>query len=256
MGASFHVLHPGADFGTLFADVALETLGPGRWGAHLTRGADGVFPLVRTTTRFIAPAEPFLPAHVDAAARISAAMDDDARALGAATFNHALLEVYDDRYTKMGYHSDQALDLSEDSWIALLSCYDGPMPPSGPGIRMLWVKSKTGDERFSIPLSPGSVVVFSTQTNARYTHKIGLPAAAEAPVRWLGLTLRCSKTLVRFDDGVPILPNGQALRVADDSEARSFYRLRGAENREVGFAYPNLDYTISPADLERPRTLP
>lgn len=250
MGTEFHVLHPGADFRTLSAGVALETLGPGRWGAHLTRRADGAFPLVRTTTRFTAPAEPFLAAHVDAADRIASAMNDDARALGAATFNHALLEVYDDRYTTMGYHSDQALDLSEDSWIALLSCYDRPMPPSGPGIRVLWVKSKTDDERFSIPLSPGSVVVFSTRTNARYTHKIGLPAAAETPVRWLGLTLRCSKTPLRFDDGVPVLPSGNALRVADEAEARAFYRLRGAENREVGFAYPDLDYTISPADLE------
>lgn len=252
MGPAFHVLHLGADFGMLSAGIALETLGPGRRGVHLSRESDGVFPLVRTTTRFSGPAEPFLPAHVAAAERIATAMGDGL--LGAAGFNHALLEVYDDRYTKMGYHSDQALDLSDDSWIALLSCYDRPMPASGPGVRKLWVKSKTDDERVGIPLSPGSVVVFSTQTNARYLHKIGLPAAAEAPVRWLGLTLRCSKTHLRFDEGGPFLPNGQTLRIADDVDTRVFYRLRGAENRTVGFVYPEIDYTISPADLQRPRS--
>jgi len=244
MDRGFHIVPAEADFETLLAGVDLETVAPGRWGVHLTRPASDGVPIVRTTTRYTTPAHAFTVAHRDTADRIAAALP------GPASFDHALLEVYDSRYAKMGWHCDQSLDLADDTFIAILSAYDAPLPLSGAGMRTLCVKSKTTDERFDLPMEPGHAIVFSTWTNARYLHKIVLPKAA--PARWLGLTLRRSKTRVRYGDGPPTLPDGARLRLADDAQTRTFYRLRGAENRGVDVRYPSLDYTISEADLRPP----
>ena len=41
-------------------------------------------------------------------------------------FNNALIENYTNAYTTMGSHSDQALDLADESFIAIFSCYKHP----------------------------------------------------------------------------------------------------------------------------------
>ena len=243
MHPEFHIVRTDANFEALAAGVALEAVGTGRWGNHLTRPAAEGVPIVRSTTRYTNPAHVFTDAHAEAADRVAAAHPERP------CFDHALLEIYDQRYAKMGYHCDQSLDLADYTFIAILSAYDAPLPASGAGMRRLCVKSKTTDERFELPMEPGTAIVFSTWTNTRYLHKIVLRAAA--PVRWLGLTLRRSKTRVRYD-AVHTLPGGARLRLADEDERRAFYRLRGVENRGVGVRYPSLDYTISEADLRPP----
>jgi len=222
-------------FEQLAASVGFEHVTGGRAGNHLTKpGAQGV-PIVRTTTRYLRPAHAFSAAH-----------DGLVERLPERSFNHALIEIYDQRYRKMGYHSDQALDLAEGSHIAIVSVYDRPL--RGPGVRQLMVRSKETGERFSFPLDHGSVVLFSVATNARYLHKIVLPAKAPEDTRWLGLTLRRSKTFVTFRDGEPTLADGRPLTLADETERKTFYRLRGQENRAADFRYPSLSYTISEAD--------
>lgn len=233
-------------FEELLASVRFEDLGKGRRGAVLTRADDaGRVPIVRTTTRYAAPARPFRPVH----ARLARLIQE--RGALAGSFNNALIETYTDAYATMGAHSDQALDLAEGSCIALFSCYERPAPAAPP--RALVVVPKAGGEAAEIPLADKSAVVFSLDTNRRYRHKIVLAAPAGAPEnRWLGVTFRASKTVVRFDDGRAYLADGTPLTPADDEQRREFYRLRGRENAEADFEYPRLTYTVSASDLVPP----
>ncbi|MEU8778134.1 hypothetical protein [Streptomyces sp. NPDC048606] len=242
--------------GDLFAELAASTVwedvGKGRRGAVLTRpdGTGGV-PLVRTTTRYGNPAQRFRAVHERLARRV--------RELAGIPvgFDNALVERYTNAYTTMGGHSDQALDLADGSFIAVFSCY--ARPDAGPS-RKLIVEAKESDgetgeagETFEVPLTHHGVVAFSVDANRRMRHRI----VAERPVpaadnEWLGVTFRTSKTLLRFHEGRAHLPRGERLVVADEEQARAFYRLRRRENAETDFVYPPLTYTVSGSDLLPP----
>ncbi|SDS65749.1 hypothetical protein SAMN05216371_0357 [Streptomyces sp. TLI_053] len=236
-------------FTELSASVRLEDTGKGRQGATLTLvdGTGGV-PLVRTTTRYSGPAQRFRPLHERLARRIQE------RAGLTVGFNNALVESCTNAYTTMGSHSDQALDLADKSFIAVFSCYRHPDadPP-----RKLIVESKEpggdGDGTFEVPLLHHGAVVFSVEANRRLRHRIVLDAPARtADNRWLGVTFRTSKTLLRFRDGHPHLPQGERLVTADEEQRQEFFRLRRRENRETDFVQPVLAYTISESDLLPP----
>ncbi|MFD3536620.1 alpha-ketoglutarate-dependent dioxygenase AlkB [Streptomyces sp. NPDC058664] len=230
----------------LSASARLEDVGKGRRGATLTKVDEaGGVPLVRTTTRYGSPTQRFRAVHERLAQRIQE------RAAFSVGFNNALIESYTNAYTTMGSHSDQALDLADESFIAVFSCYEHP--EAGPPRKLIF-ESKGGDgEKFGIPLAHNSVVAFSVDSNRRLRHKIVLEAPARAADnQWLGVTFRTSKTFVRFRDGQAYLPQGARLMSADDDQRREFYRLRGRENRETDFVYPPLTYTISESDLIPP----
>ncbi len=239
-------------FAELSASTRWEDVGKGRRGAVLTRidEAGGV-PLVRTTTRYGSPAQRFRAVHERLAQQIRE------RAALSVGFNNALIESYTNAYRTMGSHSDQALDLADESFIAVFSCYQHPEASSP---RKLIVESKESDgeksdkdEKFEIPLAHNSIVAFSVDSNRRLRHKIVLDAPAQAEDnQWLGVTFRTSKTLVRFRDGQAYLPQGARLTPADDEQRREFYHLRRRENNETDFSYPPLTYTISESDLMPP----
>ncbi|MGF1430767.1 alpha-ketoglutarate-dependent dioxygenase AlkB [Kitasatospora sp. LaBMicrA B282] len=244
-------------FAELSASVHWEDLGKGRRGAVLARVDEaGGVPLVRTTTRYGSPAQRFRPVHERLAQRIQE------RAALSVGFNNALIECYTDAYRTMGGHSDQALDLADESFIAVFSCYQHP--DAGPPRKLIF-ESKESDgeksdaeksdgEKFEIPLHHHSIVAFSVSSNRRLRHRIVLDAPARTPDnQWLGVTFRTSKTFVRFRDGHAYLPQGERLRPADEEQAQEFYRLRRRENRETDFSYPPLTYTISESDLLPPR---
>lgn len=233
-------------FAELSASTRWEDVGKGRRSATLTRIDEvGGVPLVRTTTRYSSPAQRFRAVHERLAQQVQ---EHAALSVG---FNNALVECYTNAYKTMGSHSDQALDLEGESFIAVFSCYRHPeaSPP-----RKLIVESKSsGGERIEIPLAHNSVVAFSVDSNRRLKHKIVLAAPAQAADNpWLGVTFRTSKTLVRFRDGRAYLPQGACLTSADDEQRQEFYRLRRRENDEVDFSYPPLTYTISESDLMPP----
>ncbi|MFF8599352.1 hypothetical protein ACF065_26910 [Streptomyces sp. NPDC015232] len=234
-------------FAELSASVAWEELGKGRRGAVLTRvDASGAVPLVRTTTRYASPAQRFRPVHERLARRVQ-------EHAGLATaFDNALVETYTNAYRTMGAHSDQALDLADDSAIAVFSCYRDPgAAPS----RKLVVSSKEDPdaEPLELPLVHHGVVAFSVAANRRLRHRILWSAPGDAPDNpWLGVTFRTSKTLLRFRAGRPHLPDGTPLTEADEPQKAEFYRLRRRENTETDFAYPPLSCTLSPSDLLPP----
>ncbi|MFE2411626.1 alpha-ketoglutarate-dependent dioxygenase AlkB [Kitasatospora sp. NPDC059408] len=233
-------------FAELSASTRWEDVGKGRRGAVLARVDEaGGVPLVRTTTRYGSPAQRFRAVHERLAQRIQE------RAALPVGFNNALIESYTNAYRKMGGHSDQALDLAGDSFIAVFSCYRHP--EEGSQRKLIFESKGTGGEEFEIPLAHNSVVVFSVDANRRLRHKIVLDAPDEAPDnQWLGVTFRTSKTVVRFHDGHAHLPQGARLLAADDEQQREFYQLRRRENQETDFAYPALAYTISESDLIPP----
>ncbi|RSS58747.1 hypothetical protein [Streptomyces sp. WAC01280] len=238
-------------FEKLTASVRWEDVGKGRRGAVLTRADEaGGVPLVRTTTRYGLPAQRFRAIHERLARQIQ---ERTALSVG---FNNALIETYTNAYTKMGSHSDQALDLAGESFIAVFSCYQHPevSPP-----RKLIFEPKGSDaegadgEKFEIPLAHNSVVAFSVDANRRLRHKIVLDAPVQAADnQWLGVTFRTSKTSVRFRDGHAYLSQGERLMSADEEQSREFYRLRRRENQEADFSYPLLSYTVSESDLMPP----
>ncbi|MFJ6609302.1 hypothetical protein ACIQPT_03395 [Streptomyces sp. NPDC091289] len=246
----------------LFAELSesafLEDVGKGRRGATLARidEAGGVprVPLVRTTTRYGSPTQRFRAVHERLARQI------EERAEIPVGLNNALIESYTNAYTTMGFHSDQALDLGDGSFIAVYSCYRHP--EAGPPRKLVFESKGSGEgpaegsdgERFEVPLTHSSVVVFSVDANRRLKHKIVLDAPDRAADNaWLGVTFRTSKTLIRFhDDGHAYLPEGARLTSADEEQSSEFYRLRRRENKETDFVYPSLTYTVSESDLMPP----
>ncbi|MEU1230454.1 hypothetical protein [Streptomyces sp. NPDC005828] len=233
-------------FAELSASTRWEDLGKGRRGATLTRiDESGGVPLVRTTTRYGNPAQRFSPVHERLAQQIQE------RAALPVGFDNALIESYTSAYKTMGSHSDQALDLADDSFIAVFSCYE--RPEAGPTRKLVFESKKVEGEKYEIPLAHNGVVAFSVDANRRLKHRIVWTApAGSADNPWLGVTFRTSKTLVRFRDGHAHLPQGARLMPADDEQRTEFYRLRRRENHETDFVYPSLTYTISDSDLTPP----
>ena len=230
--------------------VRLDAVTSGRVGNHLTRPSEQGIPLVRTTTSYESPPLLFTQAHDEITHRIHKTIQSMGWSdLGEEQPNHALLEIYDQRYRKMGFHSDQALDLDPRSYIAIFSCYDRAPQRA---LRCLSVKSKETDERFSIELTPHSVVLFSVQTNARYLHKIHLPNGGDEDISWLGITFRRAKSFLRFDEGLPRFASGELLTLATEEQRSQLFKLRGQENRSTQCPYPELTYTVSAGDLLAP----
>ncbi|MFE7097078.1 alpha-ketoglutarate-dependent dioxygenase AlkB [Streptomyces erythrochromogenes] len=230
-------------FAELSASAHLEDVGKGRRGATLTRVDEKGVPLVRTTTQYGTPTQRFRAVHEWLAQRIQE------RAAISVGFNNALIECYTNAYRTMGSHSDQALDLADDSFIAVFSCYRHPEVNP----RKLVFESKDSvSDGFEIPLTHNSVVVFSVESNRRFKHRIVLDTVPTVDNQWLGVTFRTSKTFLRFRDGQAYLPQGARLTSADDEQKREFYRLRRRENNETAFTYPPLTYTVSESDLLPP----
>lgn len=242
---SFALLSEENLFAELSASARWEDTGKGRRGATLTRiDEGGGVPLVRTTTQYSNPPQGFRTVHERLAQRIQ---EHAALPVG---FNNALIESYTNDCTTMGSHSDQALDLADDSFIAVFSCY---RHEASPPRKLIFESKGSGGETFEIPLTHHSVVAFSVETNRRLRHKIVLAAPDRTTDnQWLGLTFRTSKTLLRFRDGLPYLAQGARLRSADEDQRRAFYRLRRRENMEADFVYPPLTYTVSESDLMPP----
>ncbi|MEV5974749.1 hypothetical protein [Streptomyces sp. NPDC051921] len=233
-------------FTKLSASARWEDVGKGRRGATLTRiDQTGGVPLVRTTTRYGDPTQRFRAVHERLARRIQE------RAALPVGFNNALIESYTNAYRTMGSHSDQALDLASESFIAVFSCYRHP--EANPSRKLIFESKASVGETFEIPLAHNGVVAFSVDTNRRLRHRIVLDTSVQAADNpWLGVTFRTSKTLVRFREGHAYLPQGARLVAADDEQRREFYQLRRRENTETDFVYPPLAYTVSESDLMPP----
>lgn len=244
-------------FESLMNSADFEEIGKGRLGNHLVKEDHGVIAVVRTTTRYSIPANLFSDVHCSVIAEINKIISATDTALPEQNFNNALIEVYDLSYSKMGFHSDQALDLEDDSFIALFSCYENPDVLKENQLRKLVIKNKTTGEESEITLDHHSAVLFSAETNKKFQHKIILHPKQDSKNytdnRWLGITFRTSRTFITFKDTQPYFSTGELLTLADEKQEKEFFQLRGHENRSLDFTYPKLFYTINPADLLIPQ---
>ncbi len=234
-------------FSELMESVRFEKLAKARYGAVLVDGSDHLrTPIVRTTTKYEYPAQIFKPIHntISQLIQLHASLP--------LKFNNALIERYENGYSKMGFHSDQALDLNLGSCIALFSAYE--FPERDTPLRKLVVESKSdGEERFEIPLAHNSVVIFTSETNRRFRHKIILDTSCHPEENpWVGITFRTSKTFIRHNNASAYFENGQQLVLADENQAQEFFMLRGKENKESDFEYPDIGFTLSKSDLMPP----
>lgn len=232
-------------FDELESIIEYEDVTYGRKGANIVDSKDGLIPIVRTTTIYNRPAQRFLPIHVDIVQKIKTVSGIDNLDV-----NNALVEIYDQRYRKMGFHTDQSLDLQPNSYICIFSCYENKDVPKE-HLRRLVIQNKNDGPEREILLEHNSVVIFSTATNQQHRHKIIInPRSYNYANRWLGITFRLSKTFIKFIDGVPYFDlTGTVLKLANQYELKEFSALKGKENKETSFEYPVIEYTNSPSDL-------
>jgi len=235
---SFHkiILKQNFAFDELEKSAKFEDVCKGRTGTVLVDDRKQGVPIVRTTTVYNVPAQIFQPVHYKI-------MEEIGKHVKGAEFNNALIEIYDDTYCKMGYHTDQALDLQPDSYICLFSCYEKSKPNN---FRKLKIENKTNKEQSEVILDHNSCVLFNTTTNQQHRHSIVLEGPGSG-CRWLGITFRLSKTFVDFEKGVNIGKN--ILTLATDVEKKEFFKHKARENVEKNYVYPEINYTISPSDL-------
>ena len=227
-------------FDQLSDSINFEDIINGRKGANLVDYFDGLIPIIRTTTNYIQPNQKFQQIHYEIIKMIkviSKIEDLD--------FNNAMVEIYDSQYRTMKFHSDQALDLADDSYICIFSCYN---ECDNNNIRKLKTKNKTTNECLDITMDHNSVIIFSTETNKNHVHKIVLETKSNN--KWLGITFRLSKTFIKFIDQVSYFhPTDKILRMANDEEKKEFRKSKGIENIKIGYDYPDWDYTLSISDL-------
>lgn len=235
-------------FKELSESVEFENIAKGRKGTVLVDYKNDLIPLVRTTTIYNKPVQGFLPIHYDIIEHIK--KTSGCSDLG---FNNALVEIYNSNYRKMGYHSDQSLDLANESFICLFSCYDNA---STTDKRKLQIKEKLTGKCSEIILEHNSIVLFSVSTNSKWLHKIILGTRTTND-QWLGITFRLSKTFIKFVDDIPYfypntLSNGsltKILKLADKDNRKEFSKYKGHENANVDYKYSEIDYSISISDL-------
>jgi hypothetical protein len=230
-------------FDELVGSTKFEVSGRGRQGAILADYRDGLIPIIRTTTEYTQPIQPFNHIHYNIIDLIQKKLIHNIKV------NNAMAEIYDSRYRKMGFHTDQALDLDDDSYICLFSCYENNSTDIA-DMRTLQVKNKTDDNSFSIPMRNNSFIIFDKKTNGNHVHKIILDSTSSKN-RWCGITFRLSKTFVKFVDDVPYI-NDVELTMVTDEQKINFRKCKGAENSEVDYHYPEINYTISASDLMKP----
>lgn len=245
-------------FDELSNSVEFESITNGRIANQLVRIKNESIPIVRTTSKYMIPTQDFADVHLLIINVINQTIKKNLNEIPIQHFNNALIEIYDLRYSKMNYHSDQSLDLEDNSFIGVFSCYENPDDFSEQNVRKLKIKDKTTNDEFDISLTHNSVILFSTETNMKYQHKIVLDidTKIKKPLldnRWLGITFRTSKTHIHFKNDLPFFSNGEQLILANEEQEKLFFKYRGEENKSLNYHYPFLNFTISLADILHPK---
>lgn len=221
------------------SELIFESNIKNRKEAVLVDNKNGLIPIVRTTSTYNNPAQQFLPIHFDLMDKIRSATSTTI------IFNNALIEIYGSEYRTMKYHTDHTLDLADDSYICLFSCYDNPTTP-----RKLQIKNKITLDEEQIILQNNSIVLFSVDTNQKHLHKI-IYDGPKSNALWLGITFRLSKQNITFIDNLPYFYHSMImLRIANIDERKEFYKHKQMENQSTNYKYPVITYTISPSDLK------
>lgn len=225
-------------FDELSTNIQFENISIGRQCAVLIE-KDKYKNIVRTTSNYNFQVQYFSQIHYDIINCIQKKIPFDIK------FNNAMIEIYDNTYTKMKFHTDQSLDLNNDSYICIFSCYQ--YPTKFP--RKLIIKKKSQENQQEILLLNNSFILFDTFTNKNHLHKIILDNNKENN-KWLGITFRLSKTFIKFINEIPYnIINNKQLTLANEIEKKEFYKHKSLENLNTSYNYSEINYTISNQDL-------
>ena len=243
-------------FDELSKSTKFDNITNGRNGAILFDNKNNLVPLVRSTTVYHIPNQKFLPIHYHIIDKIKVSQQlkpsnnielEESSQYNNLEFNNAMIEIYNREYCTMGFHTDQSLDLSENSYICLFSCYDDPTTKN---LRKLKIKNRITNKCYDILLNHNSIVIFSTDTNRKHLHKIILDESNTTNNLWLGITFRQSKTFISFNNELPyFVSTGKILTLANENQKKEYFKCRGLENSSIDYTYPEINYTISVGDI-------
>lgn len=230
---------------TLFDQITI-----GRIGSISVDTKNGTIPIIRSTTNYNTPTQYFSKLHYHIIEEIKKEMNRVYQ-INNLEFNNAMNEIYNSQYYKMGFHSDQSIDLADNSYICIFSCYENPNKNTN--VRKIIVQKKDDKtDCAEIILENNSVVIFSTDTNEQYIHKIVMDYDIKNENRWLGITFRLSKTFIHFIDDIPYFCDRNVqLKLATDDERKQFMRNKHTENSKICKDDAIIDYTLSIGDLLR-----
>jgi hypothetical protein len=244
----FKVIKLDSQYDTIFTElyysIELEDIMKGRKGANLVDFKDGYYSLVRTTTQYTHHSQLFPSVYNDLISEIIKEIKLKTN-IKNIKFNNALVELYDTNYKTMKFHTDQTLDIADNSYICIYSCY----PKYNKNLRSLIIRNKKTGLVNEIILKNNSCILFSTDVNAQYQHKIIYSSNVSNDDKWLGITFRLSKTFISFNNEVPYFKSGQLIKLANDIDKIDFIKHKTQENKNIGYKYPNIDYTLSIGDL-------
>jgi hypothetical protein len=232
-------------FKELKENSPLELVTSGRWGGNVVKAKDkGAVPLFRTTSCYQNKNQLFSPVHFDLLSSLDVP--------GAKDFNTGLVEVYNNSYRSMKFHTDQSLDLAKGTVICVCTFYSTGFQCEN---RKLTIKNKTTGQVQTIPLLHNSAVWFDEETNRHHVHQITLhDTETKENIECLLVTLRTSKTKLDFHSGVPVfLQTGKELTLATKEEQNQMYQWKGLENKQTSFEYPDdVSFTLNSGDLLSP----
>lgn len=217
-----------------------ENICNGRTGGNLVEKKENFIPIVRTTTQYKNPVNFFEPIHFMIIDKIK----DKFKIFNT---NNAMIEIYDERYSSMKYHTDQSLDLDINSYICIFSIYEKNEPKS---FRKLEIKNKKTNDKKSLEMKNFSIIIFSVKENLNHLHKIILENKSQKN-KWLGITFRFSKTFIYFINEIPYFKNNnRELKIASEKQLVDFRNLKSLENKLSDYVYEDISiyYTLSISD--------
>lgn len=227
-------------FNELTSNIIFEDIIPGRQCANLIDYQNNLIPLVRTTTQYKNPPQIFKNIHFNLIEQIK-----NVSKIDNLKFNNAMIELYDSRYTNMQFHTDQSLDLDPNSYICIFSSYEKPNIV----YRKLVIKDKITNNISEYELTNNSIILFSIETNHKYLHKIILEDN-KIENKWLGITLRLSKTFIQFINEMPYFyKTNNILKLANNEEKKQFINCKRLENLNIQYEWPEINFTLSESDL-------
>ena len=231
-------------FDKLKLSCTFEKTGKGRLGANLFEITENMtYPIVRTTTKYNNRNQHFKKIHYELINKIKFITQKNIN------FNNAMIEIYDNTYKDMRYHTDQMLDLENNSYICIFSCYAHNIISN----RYLKIENKTDKSVSNICLENNSIILFDLNTNKNHLHKIYL--SGNIKNEWLGITFRLSKTFIKFINEIPFFCNNDnLLRFATQDDEIQLRHNKSSENSLINFTYQYdlIDYTISFGDCLEP----
>ena len=206
-------------------NVGFENIAKGRKGAIVVDTNNDDIPIVRSTTSYKLKPEFFNDNHKHLIHQIKKIKNIE--------LNNAMIECYDNTYKTMGYHSDQELDLADNSYICIYTAI---------GNRQLKIKSKETNVETEVHMKPNTLIIFDLNFNRKHLHKIELGNFND---KWIGITLRKSKTYIRYIDEIAyFVETGEIVEVANDIQKKEYYKLRSLENKLIEFKWPHITYNI------------